>query len=129
MARDKDRQREYNRAYYQRNREAIRAQQSSYGIANRGKITAGRKGISAERFLEMLADQGGQCAICLDPLVRPHIDHDHSCCPSVTANACGSCVRALLCASCNHMIGKAHERPEVLEAGAAYLRMHAGSDR
>ncbi len=117
-------QREYNRAYYLANRDRIRAQQSAYGYANRPKLAASRKGLTAEKVQELLGIQAGQCAICPIELAVPHIDHDHACCPGTTS--CGRCVRGLLCASCNHMLGKARDRPEVLEAAALYLRKFSG---
>lgn len=120
-------QKEYNRAYYQANREQIRAQQSSYGFANRSKLVAARKGLTSEAVQELLATQAGRCAICAVELGTPNIDHDHSCCPG--ARSCGRCVRGLLCISCNHMLGKAHDNPEVLEAAADYLRQFKGGGR
>ena len=113
-------QQEYNRSYYEKHRGAIRAQQSVYRVVNQGKIVAARKGLTVAQFEAMLDRQGGMCAICGVDLTRPHIDHDHSCCPG--SDCCGACVRGLLCASCNHMLGKAHDMPTVLESGATYLR-------
>ena len=127
MARIRKGQKEYNRAYYAANRARIRAQQSAYGFANRPKLAAARKGLTTEMVQALLDTQGGLCAICADELTAPHIDHDHSCCPGY--RSCGRCVRGLLCASCNHMLGKAHDRPEVLEAAASYLRRSLAGDR
>ena len=112
----------YNAAYYAANRDRIRAQQAAYRTKNRQKITASRKGLSLSDVEGMLAQQGGLCAICSMLLESPHIDHDHDCCPGSVA--CGSCVRGLLCAACNHMLGKSGDSPEILEAGAAYLRLY-----
>ncbi len=74
---------------------------------------------------ELLAAQGGGCAICAstEPGGRWgtwHVDHDHRCC--VGPKTCGSCVRGLLCANCNTAIGKFGDRPDVLDAAANYLR-------
>lgn len=124
MAHIREGQSDYNRAYYQANRDRIRAQQSAYGYANRPKLVASRKGMTAEQVRALRDAQEGQCAICSNELVAPHIDHDHSCCPG--SRSCGACVRGLLCASCNHMLGKAHDQPEVLESAAAYLRKFVG---
>jgi Recombination endonuclease VII len=72
-------------------------------------------GILADEFDELLAKQGGGCAICG---VKPeraaslHLDHDH-----VTGK-----VRAILCLSCNQGIGKFRDDPELLERAARYLR-------
>ena len=122
MARDKARQAEYNKAYYLANRDRLRAAQGAYRVANRQKITVGRHGLTLDQFAALFESQGGLCAICATPLDRPHIDHDHLCCGGV--ESCGSCVRGLLCASCNHMLGKAHDQPHVLSAGADYLRTY-----
>jgi hypothetical protein len=127
MARDRALQKEYNRAYYLANRDRIRGQQSAYGYANRPKIAAGRHGLTLDAVQAMLDAQDGRCAVCVSPLVAPHIDHDHSCCPGITS--CGKCVRGLLCLSCNHMLGKAYDKPEVLEAAARYLRRYAEGDQ
>ena len=119
--RDKKRQQSYNAAYYAANRERIRAQQKAWRIANRAKIQASRKGITLEQLEHLIASQGGRCAICSVPFVAtPHIDHDHTCCAS--SDACGECTRGLLCDYCNHMLGKARDRADVLEAGPRYLR-------
>ena len=122
MARDRERQRAYNAQYYAANREQIRVYQAAYRSANQGKITASRKGLSLDQLATLLAEQGGLCAICDSELTSPQIDHDHACCPG--SNACGSCVRGLLCMACNHMLGKAKDSAAVLESGAAYLRHH-----
>ena len=55
----------------------------------------------------MFQEQGGVCASCgeKEKLV---VDHDHSCCDGKLS--CGSCVRGLLCYTCNTVAG-------VLESG------------
>lgn len=67
-----------------------------------------RHHITLERYNEMLAEQGGVCAICSEPphgeRPRLHVDHDHRCCPD-SKRTCGRCVRRLLCFSCNSKIG------------------------
>lgn len=75
------------------------------------------------RYAEMLANQGGVCAICkqIDSAGQAlSIDHDHACCPD-PASSCGRCIRALLCTACNQGIGKFRDSPELLRAAAAYL--------
>jgi hypothetical protein len=84
-------------------------------------------GISYEKYQDIVGRAA--CDICQTPLVEKmsdaneyrdvgHIDHDH---------ATGA-VRGYLCRMCNHMIGNAKDMPELLEAGAAYLRL-IGEDR
>jgi hypothetical protein len=125
--RRRDNQSAYNAEYYAANRERIRAQQAVYRAANNDRIRASRKGLTVEAVAELSEAQGNCCAICREPFSEvPHIDHDHTCCPGSTS--CGRCVRGLLCAGCNHMLGKAGDRPATLEAGADYLRMYEGRE-
>lgn len=75
-----------------------------------------RYGISLETIQDLFSKG---CAACgtSENLV---IDHDHSCCPS-KGKACGKCVKAALCSSCNVAIGYIEERPERAYALADYL--------
>lgn len=85
------------------------------------------KGITPTRFEEILALQGGVCAICgaSEPGGRGqwHIDHDHACCPG--KKSCGKCVRGLLCNRCNPGIGLLRDDPSVLRRAADYLEAHS----
>lgn len=78
-----------------------------------------RYNMSKDRYLTMLEQQGGCCAICnkMEPLV---IDHDHACC-DVDARSCGKCVRGLLCSPCNLFLGHANDNKRSLAAGIVYL--------
>ena len=69
-----------------------------------------RYGITPEQYAALWDRQGGKCAGCgaaeCPTGNRLAIDHDHTCCPPKdrkgrTRGACGKCVRALLCATCN----------------------------
>lgn len=77
-------------------------------------------GITPEHYEQLLAEQGGCCAVCRgsDPYARHHnlfaVDHDH-----VTGK-----VRGLLCAKCNTGIGQLRDDPDLLVAAAAYVRLH-----
>lgn len=80
-------------------------------------------GISWDRYQEMLATQGGGCAICGQQCSTGRllaVDHDRSCCPNYI-KTCGKCVRGLLCGSCNQGIGKLRDSPLLLRRAAAYL--------
>jgi hypothetical protein len=83
-----------------------------------------RHGLSPDLIAGMVVQQQGLCAICLRPLpVIPLVDHDHALevLHGHPGRGCPRCVRGLL-DDCNLMLGFAQDRPEVLEAGARYLR-------
>ena len=73
-------------------------------------------GLTQEQYEQMLAGQGGHCAICSRTPAQEkkgvlHVDHDH-----VTDR-----VRGLLCSNHNTALGLCHDKPEDLRALAAYL--------
>lgn len=79
-------------------------------------------GLTVELFEEMLASQGGGCAVCGDlpePGKSLHVDHDHSCCSG--ERSCGKCVRGLLCSNCNLLLGLASDSPSLLRSAITYL--------
>lgn len=88
-------------------------------------------GISVEQFREMLAEQGGVCAICeVAPPAGQSlvVDHRHSCCPG-KSNSCGKCIRGLLCISCNSAIGMFDEDVEALRRAADYIHRELETPR
>lgn len=78
-------------------------------------------GITLEQYEQMLADQGGVCAVCgkVEDEIHPqskkvrnlNVDHCHQ-----TGR-----VRGLLCNSCNRGIGLLNDDPTVLRQALAYL--------
>lgn len=72
-----------------------------------------RYGISVEKYDEMLADQGGVCAVCRRPpwRIRLGVDHDET-----TGR-----IRGLLCDPCNRAIGHLAHDPQVLQRAIDYL--------
>ncbi len=105
---------------------------SEWASKNRARINANRRalytpeegrrrnltryGMTPEQYEEMLAGQGGVCAICKTFRAWRnrnvlHIDHDHT-----TGR-----VRGLLCHWCNVAIGSLNESPDTLRAAIAYL--------
>jgi hypothetical protein len=79
-------------------------------------------GVTSDLYAEILAEQGGTCAICGRATGRTKalaIDHDHSCCPS--GQSCGQCVRGLLCGPCNRLVGHLRDDPAALRRAADYL--------
>ena len=78
-------------------------------------------GMTPEQYAELLAKQGGGCAICEQPPVgrQLDVDHDHSCCPGI--RSCGACVRGLLCSPCNRAVGYFRDNPALLRQAITYL--------
>jgi hypothetical protein len=85
-------------------------------------VTCRKFNITREFYLEMLAAQGGVCAICggTSPGQRLSVDHDHACCDR-PGSSCGKCVRGLLCSDCNRAIGMMCDDPARLRSAATYL--------
>lgn len=85
-----------------------------YRNKKEGKWVSYRYGISPSRYKDMLEEQFSLCAICKCPERSKilNIDHDHN-----TGQ-----VRSLLCSLCNMALGSFHDRPELAERAALYLR-------
>lgn len=85
---------------------------------------AWRYGITPDRYVAMLDEQSGRCAICSAAIdVRSaYVDHDHGCCTG--RKACGDCVRGLLCNRCNALLGMAQDDPVRLRRAAEYVAAH-----
>lgn len=75
-------------------------------------------GITEEDFQLLNEQQGGVCAICGEPPVWKHgkllVDHCHE----------TKSVRALLCVTCNLMLGSSGDSPAVLRRAAEYIETH-----
>ena len=122
-----------------RNPEKVKANGSNWRAANPDKMKehqlkyqVSRYNLTVEQYEEMLAAQGGCCAICGkdEPggTGRWHIDHDHECCDG-RKRSCGKCVRGLLCSSCNLGLGRFEDNENLLQRAAAYLvRTAEGGD-
>lgn len=81
---------------------------------NRQYFLKWRYGITLEDYALMLAEQGGVCAICgKEPDKARVLDVDH-CHDTKT-------VRGLLCRSCNLVLGKMNDDPDLLRRAADYL--------
>jgi hypothetical protein len=74
-------------------------------------------GLTAERYDQMLVEQGHRCALCGDENNGRtwHIDHCHD-----TGK-----VRGVLCDLCNRGLGHFRENADVLRKAAQYLEAHA----
>lgn len=89
-------------------------------------------GLTELQYLDLLARQGGGCAICAvtpEELSRTAtgepkwlaVDHDHACCPG--SRSCGKCVRGLLCSNCNKGLGNFQDDPQLLVIARHYLEL------
>jgi hypothetical protein len=89
------------------------------------RYIVGQYGISYEKYQQILINQNNCCAICKTNFETnkdyPHIDHDHSCCPTST-KSCGTCVRGLLCRRCNMFLGAVADDIMILESAIKYLK-------
>lgn len=91
------------------NPDAIRAKNLMYSY-----------GITPEVYDQMLAAQGGVCAVCgqqCSRRARLAVDHDHG----------TGAVRGLLCNNCNRSLGLLRDSREVLLSAVAYLDKHSAS--
>lgn len=79
--------------------------------------------LTPEQFDQMLAEQGGVCAVCKGEATGMwksfHVDHNHGCCAG--KGSCGKCIRGLLCYNCNAGIGLLRESSSIVESALTYL--------
>jgi hypothetical protein len=102
--------------YYSRCKPCAKSQGRASSLPRKYNITI-------QQYEEIKKVQGGVCAICnvaTGASKSMAVDHDHSCCPA--GGSCGSCVRGVLCASCNKMLGFARDSQEFFERAIEYLR-------
>jgi hypothetical protein len=77
-----------------------------------------RYGLTQELFDRLLAAQENACGMCRTPFADDQqifIDHDHACCPA-ERTSCGTCVRGLLCLSCNTALGHLERKYDLARA-------------
>jgi len=108
--------RAWNRTYMRRKRAANPMLQRTF------KLRA--MGLTLQQFDALRIAQGNRCKICATPFGdtqydRPHVDHDHACCPK--NQACEKCIRGLLCRLCNLGLGYFKDSPVLLVRAVAYL--------
>ena len=101
-------------------RERGRKRYAANTDAARGRSLKHTHNITLDEYEQMLADQGGVCAVCGSGPIKNRlcVDHDHSCCPG--ERGCGGCIRGLLCVGCNVALGF-YEKVVADERYAAYL--------
>lgn len=97
-----------------KNPELVKKYGRTYMDKNWRRLRLEQYGITLEIYEQIFKDQEGRCAICkeLPGKKRLNVDHCHE-----TGK-----VRGLLCTNCNHALGAFKDKPEHLDAGAAYLR-------
>ena len=116
--RDKDRR----AANLDKYRERARQRYARDPDAKTSRDMKSKYGIDLETYNQILDAQGGVCDICGLPetaklkgkVKRLAIDHCHE-----TGE-----IRALLCQSCNTMLGRAKDSPDLLRKAADYLESH-----
>jgi hypothetical protein len=75
-------------------------------------------GLTPEKFLEMQNKQNNVCEICKNPFKTSkdtHIDHCHK----------TGTIRGILCAHCNHALGKFKDSIEILKSAQKYLQKYS----
>lgn len=77
-------------------------------------------GITPADYDRMLAEQGGKCAICLEPSGEKHFSVDH-------CHTTGK-VRSLLCRKCNTGLGSFRDSIPLLQAAIDYIQRHSVQD-
>jgi hypothetical protein len=71
-----------------------------------------RYGITMAEYWNMVAVQGGVCAICMKPDGKKlHVDHDHK----------SGKIRGLLCGNCNKALGLFKDDTKILVTALSYL--------
>ena len=89
--------------------------------AERSGYLKRKYGITVEQYDELLASQGGRCAICRReprPDISLHLDHDHE----------SGQLRGILCFRCNNALGDFDDDPTLLQAALGYLRSYQPVD-
>lgn len=108
--------------YRRKNRKRLNDEQKARYRKNKISVQLSVKrrlyGLSSEVYLQMLAEQDGCCAICLEKSSALHVDHNH-----VT-----KINRQLLCSHCNFLLGHAKESVSRLQAAISYLIKHGAAN-
>ena len=113
--------RDCNKKYNRIHKVELAERKKIYNRTEKGKSGIHRRnlknkyGITFEQYDEMFEKQNGICAICGGINIngrRLGVDHNHR-----TGQ-----IRALLCNSCNHIIGDAKEDITILQSAINYLK-------
>ncbi len=129
---DKDTAKKYFAERYQAQKEKRKLQNKQNYLSKKDEyLKRSRKahlkntyGLTEAEYLELVVAQNNRCAICFKEesakdntgKIKPLcVDHCHT-----TGK-----IRALLCNSCNCMLGFSKDTPEILFAAIKYLKEHA----
>jgi hypothetical protein len=119
MARDKEKQKATNAAYYTANTEKIKADTAAYYAANKERILAYKRfkkiGVTQEQYDGAYLKQKGVCAVCSLPCAQGislAADHCHT----------TGVFRGLLCTQCNTGLGLFKDNKLLLENAIQYLK-------
>jgi hypothetical protein len=109
----------YQKKYYQINKEKMKSYTKEYGINNNYKYQKNYQrrrlyNMSEQDYHDMYDAQKGCCLICHVYHKRLCIDHCHK----------KGMVRGLLCYRCNIMLGHAHDDISLLLCAIDYLSTH-----
>lgn len=99
------------------NNRKIRLSSAKAKLANKNVLLRQNYGITLDDRNNMIAEQGGKCAICKNDLSEGrhvHVDHDH-----ITEK-----VRGILCSNCNIGLGNFKDNPTTLFLAIEYLKKH-----
>jgi hypothetical protein len=111
----------YNKRWRDANPEKAAASVKAWTVANPARVRnkhLKRICWTPEGWEKAYEEQSGVCAICKGLPSNGRglsADHDHK----------NKIPRGLLCNECNFMLGKARDNPDILEAGAQYLRKYS----
>lgn len=141
---NKESQLERARLYREANKDRLSQWQKDYRVANKEKFKqlnkAGFKNrgyskrlhdilvrhcLTKEQYDQMIVNQNNCCAICNQPETRKESVQDKIC--RLVIDHCHKTnqVRALLCHSCNIVLGKFKDDITLLEKAALYLQKHS----
>lgn len=114
-----------------RKKNRIRMRSDSERAAQRRRQLKRLFGITVDQYAEMLAAQGGLCAICRQPETVPNRRspderfHRDGCSLSVDHDHATGAIRGLLCSGCNGGLGRFKDSVASLRLAAEYLESHA----
>ena len=112
--------RKANRKYKETHRDICRERTAEWRSKNtrmkRANHIKNSYNLPIEEYEAMLISQNSSCAICSLPFPKsPYVDHDH-----ITNK-----VRALLCNSCNCVLGYAKDNISILQNAIKYLERYS----